>query len=198
MPITVDTTFHLNSDAVTKLLDRQTRRAFSRAGGYIRATAKRSIKKRQGTSKPGDPPYSHTGLLKNFIFFSYDPHQKSVIVGPEKLTRRGAEGAPKALEYGGTVQGYKRPALKLGDFGILRIDGTTNRVGAGLVKGTVRAWGKTYIVQYGRIRTDAQLRLARENEKKIFGDGRNANIAARPYMRPALGEAMKNLETFFN
>lgn len=197
MPITVDTTFFFDSEKLTKMLDRKTRRALSRAGGYIRTTAKRSIKKRQGTSKPGDPPYSHTGLLKNFIFYRYDPHTKSVTIGPEKLNRSDGDG-PKALEYGGTAQGYKRPALKLGDFGILRIDGTTNRGGAGLVKGTVRAWGKTYIVQYGRIRTDSQLRLARENEKKIYGDGRNVNIAARPFMRPALGEAMKNLNTFFN
>lgn len=194
MPITVDATMHLNSDKVMKMVNAKTRKALNREGGYIRTTAKRSIKKRPGASKPDEPPHSHSGLLKNFIFYNYDPATKSVVVGPQKLNP--SPTAPKALEYGGPAAGYNRPPLKIGDIGILEISGETKR--GNLQKGTVRAWGKTYIVHYGRIRTDAQLRLARLNEKDIFGDGGHVTIAARPYMRPALGEAIKTLPTFFS
>lgn len=53
-------------------------------------------------SPPGAPPRSITGKLRKFIFFSYDPGSRSVVIGPEKLP--GGTGAPQILEEGGTVR----------------------------------------------------------------------------------------------
>ena len=88
--------------AVLGKVDRATRRVLSRFGAFVRRTARSSIRKRKRTSAPGAPPSSHTGLLKKFIFFGYDPAKRSVVIGPERLSQKGRGEAPHLLEYGGT------------------------------------------------------------------------------------------------
>jgi hypothetical protein len=87
--------------AVMSALDKATQRVFARFGAFVRRRAKSSIRKRKRTSAPGQPPSSHTGLLKKFIFFSYDREAQSVVIGPERLNQKSGD-APPALEYGGT------------------------------------------------------------------------------------------------
>jgi len=82
-------------------IDAATKRVFSRFGAYTRRTARQSIRKRKKASKPGKPPSSHEGLLKRFIFFGYDRRQRSVVIGPEKLSGPVSDTALEALEYGG-------------------------------------------------------------------------------------------------
>lgn len=53
-------------------------------------------------SAPGQPPRSRTGLLRKFIFFSFDPIKNSVVVGPVLLAT--PTGAPEHLEHGGTAK----------------------------------------------------------------------------------------------
>jgi hypothetical protein len=102
--------------AVQTAMDKGKRKVFSRFGAFVRTTAKRSIKKapymsrkrrgqkrtdfRTATSRPGHPPYNRTGLLKKFIFFSYDRDADSVVIGPERLNQKKGD-APAVLEYGG-------------------------------------------------------------------------------------------------
>lgn len=87
-------------DAVTKAVDRTTRRVLSKFGAFVRTRSRTSIRKRKGISPPGKPPHSHTGLLRDLIFFSYDQDRQSVVIGPVRLGR-GTGEAPAALEYGG-------------------------------------------------------------------------------------------------
>src|SRR5690606_28852572 len=87
--------------AVTSRVDRATRRVLSRFGAFVRRTARSSIRKRKRTSEPGKPPSSHTGMLKKFIFFGYDPRRDSVVIGPVRLSQKGRGEAPSLLEYGG-------------------------------------------------------------------------------------------------
>ena len=91
------------SKAVLSATDRATRRVLSRFGAYVRRTAKSSIRKRKAISRPGSPPSSHTGLLRRFILFGYDPAKRSVVIGPAKLTHGDRGEAPALLEYGGTT-----------------------------------------------------------------------------------------------
>ena len=88
-------------EAVIHAMDAVTRRALSRFGAFVRQTARHSIHSRDGVSAPGRPPHSHTGLLKRFIFFSYDPGSRSVVIGPARLNGYGQGEAPALLEYGG-------------------------------------------------------------------------------------------------
>ena len=95
-------------------VDRGTRRVLSKFGAFVRRGARSSIRKRKGASTPGKPPSSHTGLLKKFIFFGYEPRKRSVVIGPVRLNQKVGD-APEALEHGGTstvVEGGRRRRRK--------------------------------------------------------------------------------------
>ena len=83
---------------VRKAVDHGKRRALSRAGAFIRQRARTSIRPRKKSSRPGEPPSSHTGLLRHFILFGYDRQRDSVVVGPVGFKR---SRAPNVLEFGG-------------------------------------------------------------------------------------------------
>lgn len=101
--------------AKTRFFDRQavqravaagTRKALSRAGAFVRARARQLIRRRKGYSRPGQPPHSHVGLLKDHIYFVYDQQSQSVVIGPALLGRRVQRGptVPQVLEFGGSVE----------------------------------------------------------------------------------------------
>jgi len=97
------TKLFFDKKAVRDKVDAGTRRVLSKFGAFVRRTARRSIRKRKKASHPGQPPSSHIGLLKKFIFFGYDPRKDSVIIGPVRLTKKGRGEAPSLLEYGGAT-----------------------------------------------------------------------------------------------
>jgi len=88
---------------ITSKADAQTKKALSRFGAFVRRTARQSIRKRKKSSRPGQPPSSHTGILKQFIYFGCDSHRRSVVIGPVITSRKGS-GVPATLEYGGQVR----------------------------------------------------------------------------------------------
>lgn len=98
--------------AIESQLSKQERARLSKLGAFIRRRAKSSIRKRKKPSPPGKPPSSHTGVLKDFIFFAYDAERNSVVVGPTKTNQRNARALssgsgmktiPGVLESGGVV-----------------------------------------------------------------------------------------------
>lgn len=91
---------------VTGAVNRAERRVLSRFGAFVRRGARSSIRKRKRISEPGQPPSSHTGLLKRTIFFVYEPKKASVIIGPVLLGK--GTNAPALLEHGGVVVRRKR------------------------------------------------------------------------------------------
>jgi len=91
--------FFFDRKAVMSAVDRGARQVLSKFGAFVRRTAKSSIRRRKAVSNPGQPPSSHTGLLKKLIYFGYDPDHKNVVIGPEPLNGR-SDGA-HSLEYGG-------------------------------------------------------------------------------------------------
>lgn len=103
-----------DTKAVRSKVDAATRRVLSRFGAFVRRTARSSIRKRKRISKPGDPPSSHTGLLRRFIWFGYEPDRNSVVIGPVRLTGNRRGKAPSVLEHGGTIMlernGQRTPA----------------------------------------------------------------------------------------
>ena len=115
--------FKGNLSFINNPLPKEKQRVGSRQGALIRTIARRSIRRvnKRGTpAKPGTPPRSRKGLLKNFIFYSWDSSEQAVVAGPEKLLLPGQ--TPKVLEYGGTnrtkkgratykARPFMRPAL---------------------------------------------------------------------------------------
>lgn len=132
-----------DSSKVIRAVDRATRRVLSKFGAYVRTAAKSSIRKRKGASEPGKPPSSHTGLLKRYLYFGYEPDRQSVVIGPARMNVKSGS-IPETLEYGGTT--------------------------------TIRS---------GRYRTN--------EGKRRFKSTRRVQIAARPFMQPALQQELPKL-----
>ncbi len=90
-----------------------------RMGGHVRTTAQRLIRKKNDTrtnrktkekvgftrsdSKPGEPPLSRMGQLREHIYFNYDEASRRMVVGPAKLNKTDGS-VPRLHEHGGTVQ----------------------------------------------------------------------------------------------
>src|SRR5260221_9162328 len=83
-------------DLVLGKAEKASVKVLARFGAFVRRRARSSIKplpkraktreKRgisaDGTSAPGNPPVSHKGTIRDFIFFSYDPTSNNVVIGP--------------------------------------------------------------------------------------------------------------------
>lgn len=105
---------------LTKRLDPATKRALIKFGKFVRVAAKSSIRpggKGNQTSAPGEPPRSHTGVLRKMMLYAFDDRVKSVVIGPA-LT--GRKNVAAVLEYGGQEKAgksrlprpYMRPAFE--------------------------------------------------------------------------------------
>jgi hypothetical protein len=84
---------------VQRAVNKAKRATLSKAGAFIRTTARHSLRRRKGAAAPGQPPHSHVGLLKRFLLFAYEPASESVVIGPAKLNK--STEAPRVLEHGG-------------------------------------------------------------------------------------------------
>ena len=74
----------------------------NRAGAMVRLTARRSIRKSDKTSEPGEAPKSHgEHLLRDKILYVLDESRNDAMVGPAKLNKPGT--APATLEHGGSA-----------------------------------------------------------------------------------------------
>ncbi len=58
--------------AVIDAVGRANVKVLSHAGAFIQRRAKSSIRKRKRASRPGEPPSSHVGTLRNLIYFGFD------------------------------------------------------------------------------------------------------------------------------
>ena len=96
------TKLFFDKKAVTSKVDAAKRGVLSKFGAFVRRAARSSIRKRKKPAPPGEPPSSHVGLLKKFIYFGFDPARQSVVIGPVRLSQKGRGEAPHLLEYGGT------------------------------------------------------------------------------------------------
>ncbi|MEW6249203.1 MAG: hypothetical protein AB1716_01025 [Planctomycetota bacterium] len=90
---------------VLRAVDKAKRAVLSKAGAFIRTTARRSIRAKKGSAPPGQPPHSHEGSLRRLILFGYDPGNDSVVIGPVGFKR---STAPNVLEFGGKTEVKRR------------------------------------------------------------------------------------------
>lgn len=108
---------------VLAALDRPMKKILSRFGAFVRRRAQTSMRVRRRSSPPGQPPSAHTRLLRDHIYFGFDPAARSVVIGPVRLGRLPGT-APAALETGGysrdhngrrvyiRARPYMQPALR--------------------------------------------------------------------------------------
>lgn len=101
-----------DTEAVLKAIGKERVKRLSKAGAFVRRSAKGLIRSGKKSSQPGSPPHSHTGKLKNNIFFAYDGPSDSVVIGPEKTNQVFFDGdgkpasgtVPETLEFGGSIK----------------------------------------------------------------------------------------------
>lgn len=92
----------------------------SRFGAFVMTGARRSIKYKNGPSRPGNPPHAHTVYesktkrtktgkakkdypFRSSILFGYDAANKRTVVGPVfRRDSRTNPTVPESLEHGGT------------------------------------------------------------------------------------------------
>lgn len=82
------------------MVDAKKERTFKRAGAYIRADARQSIRVSVRNSKPGSPPLAKSRKMKNTIVFSAD--KDSVVTGSVRYAP--ADSTPRILEGSGWRQ----------------------------------------------------------------------------------------------
>lgn len=159
-----------DSKAVLAALDKKERQALSKFGAFVRTRARSSIRRRKKSSLPGQPPSSHTGVLKRFLYFAYDTNSKSVVVGPVPTNQLAFTGPaffrvkkgliPEILEYGGIESIFEvKP----------------------------RGWGF-----WKRADFRSRRRIA-ESEQRW----RTIGIKSRPYMQPALAAELPKFAGLF-
>jgi hypothetical protein len=103
--------FFFDRQIVIDAVGRASAKNLSQAGSFFRRSARSSLRRRKKVSPPGQPPSVHTqdrvATLKN-IWFVFDPAQRSVVVGPLKLSGSRLEASdrqtvPSLHEMGGTA-----------------------------------------------------------------------------------------------
>jgi hypothetical protein len=96
--------------SITRRANPASVRGLARFGALVRTKARRSIRKRKRSSKPGEAPSGHEGSLKKYIYFAYEPTRGSVVIGPAAnkanlttsgILQRGI--ATETLEHGGRI-----------------------------------------------------------------------------------------------
>ncbi|XZE56651.1 hypothetical protein SH139x_002774 [Planctomycetaceae bacterium SH139] len=145
-------------------------RSLGHAGGAIRLTASRSIRRRKNPSPPGRPPHTQTGRLKRAIRYEVQPG--NVVIGP---VNEIAGKLWNLHEFGGRRRPRRRRRsrrLRQGDFGPIRL--------------------KTAGVRptYHRIRLTTAAQVSRASALIAEHDRqRNSQVhryPKRPFMQPAL------------
>jgi hypothetical protein len=128
--------FFFDAPRVLAATDRATNIYLGRAGGFVKVTASRSMRRRKKSSAPGDPPSAHEGTLKERLFYAYESDRRSVVIGPEKTNQVFFDGdgrpvrgtVPEILERGGSI--HIRQVFKGGEW--KRADLRSRRRNAGL------------------------------------------------------------------
>ena len=201
------TTVRMTPEQLKKKAAAGTFRSLKHAGGAIRLTARRSIRKRKKASQPGSPPHTQSGNLKRSI--RYEATQDDVKIGPVN-------------EFGGRIWnlhefgGSRAPARKLlkvhkfsvGEYGPIRY--TPART-AGSQGGSLRGAGGRFVSRgarsqvagfhRARLRTTAQAaratRLVKEENERRMGPSRPRRYPKRPFMGPALELMRPRLPKFW-
>lgn len=83
------------------------RKAFGKAGAYVRQRDRSSIRRKKGSAPPGQPPHAHapgnSGI--KLIFFAWDQRSESVVVGAVKFDgAKGPKDGARLTELGGEAQ----------------------------------------------------------------------------------------------
>lgn len=194
--------------ATLEKIREQNRNNLTQAGAVVRRTARQSIrtvKNPDKHSRPGEPPKSHTGRLKNAIRFEVDETNDTVVVGPEK-NKPG--NVPEVLEYGGFVGlsgKWKVRIFRYGEdaWGPVDVSPTRHWPSHQRTSGVDGSGERTWMYTVRRpLTTPAMASRATRLWNEILHSGRLSRLKkqmleARPYMAAALQKNRRKLMEIF-
>jgi hypothetical protein len=159
-------------DAATikKKVDAASFRSLGHAGGAIRLTARRSIRRRKKPSIPGTPPHTQSGRLKRSI--RYEATKQDVKIGP--VNEIGGK-LWNLHEFGGVAKGRRRlkaHRFSPGEFGPIRVK--TAGFNASFHRAKLTTWAQA----------NRATRLINEENQRRQTQVRR--YPKRPFMGPAL------------
>ena len=96
----------MDAKRVVKAAQTGSIKSLGHAGGAIRMTAKRSIKRSKTESPEGSPPHTRKGQLRRAILYAVEKDKQSVVVGPDVSI---VSTAGTAHEFGGRFRGEQYP-----------------------------------------------------------------------------------------
>lgn len=215
MMISASVKINWNPTELRKKEERAERNWLYKAGGYLRQTVRRSIRRvsdRAGKlprkSKPGRPPYAHPSgqqfftNLRDSILFNVNPATEEVIVGPirqhEKIGKLHEFGGTKTIK---TAPGANR-VFSVGDIGPVASGKYADAKYPGMRIGNrlIDPVSKTPVI-YIKLKTKKQAehatRLNRRLQMAYFAKKHTAHYPERPYMRPGLTKAAPILDDFW-
>lgn len=198
MQINLRARIDFKPEKILKAVNRAKQKVLRRQGAYVRGIAKRKIKRRKNPDKhslPGTAPYTHTGKLKNSIWYSAEKEQ--AVIGP---TRSGIGNVGALHEFGGMHRvRFSTPfksSYNIGDVGPVSIT---------RYKRSFRSQKRGYYdtdnspVALVAIKSKRQAshatRLAKRLNRK-YGT-KMVRYQARPFMRPSFNEAKGSLADFW-
>jgi len=179
--IHIRTRVRFNANRVKKKVDQASFNSLGHAGGAIRKTAYRSIRKRKNPSRPGTAPSSPTGRLRRSFRYEVDRSTPGVVIGP---VNEIAGQLWNLHEFGGVAKKrrkLKRHRFRVGQHGPIRL---------------IRP-GKFARIE---LRTAAQANRARrliDEENQRRGASKPRRYPKRPFMKPALDTHRAQLPKFW-
>lgn len=179
MKISVKSKSSFNRRLVKQRTDSAGVDALYRAGAYLRTTARRKIKKSNKASRPGRPPHTREGQLRNAILFAVDEGKKIAWVGP---SARLISDIAKYHEFGGVqVRKSKRKEYRIGIPGPVDIQDGKPR--------------------FASLKTQRQVDRARFIDRLAWPDSallKKRKYPPRPFMGPAMEASIKQLNKIFS
>lgn len=182
----------------------KTLKALGRIGALVRRIAYRSIRRAsspEAHSRPGRPPLSHTGLLRENIFFALDRRNRKVVIGAAKLNMKTWDAGmgqgvpvPQLLEHGGIAGVIERGIPE-----ITKDSTAANMKHTGRtlwVRRDLRRTGSRWVVNALRSKLNGGNvstigKQAKDGFRSLVAQAghhrfRTYRIEPRPFMRPAL------------
>ena len=219
--------YFFDRQLVKDTLDVEARKGLTRMGGYVRRTARSSIKrkgearkppknkdgsayqrwlaeqKQRPRSKPGDPVFQHSSHAvvnpKNIVF-GWDG-KDSVVVGMMAVwDGRPGKPIPHEIEFGSEEQGIntRRTIRNLGDGGEIEIVGAGGKAAGTTKLATATRLGNV-LVRYALLRTTSQVARANELNETLYGPMRGRRVTKpRPVMAPAFQKGLDKFEPAFS
>jgi hypothetical protein len=206
MLVTFKTKSKFNRRAVQQRSDSASVDALYKAGAYLRTAARRKIRKSKNPSRPGAPPHTREGQIRNAILFAVDAGKKIAWVGP---SARLISDIARYHEFGG-LEKIKAERKSYVHDGVGPIDIREGDVNPGYWKS--RRTGRRVKVKstkkhvrrgvaFARLRTTKQVERAKFIDRMLWPSTEMFKVRKyppRPFMGPAMEASLRQLGKIFS